>query len=110
MQSIDALAEDCISLWLHVLETLCKPGSDGYSRKRRLILVGHSMGGALASRIALDERVAPHIAALVVVDVAEGTALATLDGLASMLETWPAVFDCETDAIDWAGSLSMASR
>lgn len=42
-------------------------------------------------------------AAVIAIDVAEGTALASLDGLSNMLETWPHQFDCIEDAIDWSG-------
>jgi protein phosphatase methylesterase 1 len=42
-----------------------------------MILVGHSMGGAVAVRVAA-KRALPTLAGLVVVDVVEGTAMASL--------------------------------
>jgi protein phosphatase methylesterase 1 len=73
----------------------------------RLILVGHSMGGAIAARAAalpFDEGI-PGLAGLVVVDVVEGTAVAALPRMAAMVASHgsrPARFPSLRHAVQWA--------
>ena len=55
----------------------------GSCQQSGVVLVGHSMGGALAARIA-EARV-DGLAGLVVIDVVEGTALDALAGMQTVL-------------------------
>lgn len=69
---------------------------------KEVILVGHSMGGALAVHIShmLDPAVAI-VKALVVIDVVEGTALKALDCMQPILSGRPKTFATIPIAIEW---------
>lgn len=62
-----------------------------------LIMVGHSMGGA----IAVDVATKYHVTGLVVIDVVEGTALESLSSMQSILRGRPTSFESIEDAIRW---------
>lgn len=66
-----------------------------------LILVGHSMGGAVAVHCAAKRRLHT-LAALVVLDVVEGTALASLSYMQSYLSSRPLHFPSVEKAIEWS--------
>jgi protein phosphatase methylesterase 1 len=66
-----------------------------------LLLVGHSMGGALAVRLAHGP-LAPRVRGVVVVDLVEGTALESLEHIARVLERRPRRFASPTHAVRWA--------
>uniref|UniRef100_A0A0G4FBD7 Protein phosphatase methylesterase 1 n=1 Tax=Chromera velia CCMP2878 TaxID=1169474 RepID=A0A0G4FBD7_9ALVE len=65
-----------------------------------ILLVGHSMGGAIASRVAATEEV-PRLGGLVVLDVVEGTALEALGAMRSVVSRFPSRFASLQEAIDW---------
>lgn len=67
---------------------------------KHLILVGHSMGGAIASHAAASEEI-KNLVGLVVIDVVEGTALAALPFMHQVLESRPQFFDSIESAIKW---------
>jgi len=70
-------------------------------QSKPVTLVGHSMGGAIAIRTALAlPRDA--VAALIVLDVVEGTAMAALPKMMSFLQQRPQKFDSPSSAIVWA--------
>lgn len=66
-----------------------------------IILVGHSMGGAVAIRACGSASRADHIMGLVVLDVVEGTALGSLPVMPIILSRRPKRFDSISDAIQW---------
>eukprot|EP01094_Clydonella_sp_ATCC50884_P027061 TRINITY_DN7620_c2_g2_i2.p1 TRINITY_DN7620_c2_g2~~TRINITY_DN7620_c2_g2_i2.p1 ORF type:complete len:260 (-),score=59.24 TRINITY_DN7620_c2_g2_i2:182-961(-) len=68
----------------------------------RIVLIGHSMGGAIAARCAHHEELSVKIAGLVVLDVVEGTAMEALPAMRSVLEKRPSSFGCVQDAISWS--------
>jgi protein phosphatase methylesterase 1 len=72
--------------------------------KTRLMVVGHSMGGALAVHVSLNIQPssAAVIAGVVVIDVVEGTALAALDSAKQILNSRPQRFDSPEEAVEWA--------
>ena len=78
-------------------------GWDGSTPAAHLVLVGHSMGGAVATRIAADPQLSAGLPAvgLTVLDVVEGTALAAADGMGALLAARPASFDSVDDAVAW---------
>ncbi|KRY87868.1 Protein phosphatase methylesterase 1 [Trichinella pseudospiralis] len=66
-----------------------------------VILIGHSMGGAVAVEVANSKNI-PSLAALIVVDVAEGSALQALKCMQNYLLTRPKQFDSLPMAIEWS--------
>lgn len=65
-----------------------------------IILIGHSMGGAIAVHTGIRGLI-PHLAGLVVIDVVEGTALEALSSMQSFLRGRPKVFSSLEQAIEW---------
>lgn len=65
-----------------------------------IILIGHSMGGAIAVHTAVRGLV-PSLAGLVVIDVVEGTALEALTSMQSFLRGRPKIFQSLEQAIEW---------
>lgn len=70
----------------------------------RLVLVGHSLGGAIAIRAAADPRLSGlvMVSGLVVVEMVEGSALASLDYMRQALTTMPRRFDSVEQAVQWS--------
>ncbi|KAK2155649.1 hypothetical protein NP493_2060g00006 [Ridgeia piscesae] len=65
-----------------------------------IILVGHSMGGAIAVHVAAKALI-PSLMGLAVIDVVEGTALDALSSMQSFLRGRPKVFKSIEGAIEW---------
>merc|ERR1719348_1415449 len=65
-----------------------------------LVLVGHSMGGALA--VLAGEKEIPGLVGLVVIDVVEGTALEALASMHTVLSNRPSKFNSVEQAVEWA--------
>ncbi|KAI0234779.1 Protein phosphatase methylesterase 1 [Lamellibrachia satsuma] len=65
-----------------------------------IILVGHSMGGAIAVHVA-SKKLIPSLMGLAVIDVVEGTALDALSSMQSFLRGRPKVFKSVEAAIEW---------
>lgn len=70
---------------------------------RPLILVGHSMGGALAVNVALSlqESNQVRLSGLIVLDVVEGSALLALSSMQFFLVNRPHEFGSIEEAIQW---------
>eukprot|EP00250_Pteridium_aquilinum_P016159 c22971_g1_i1 orf=175-1152(+) len=88
------------------IETLCSDVFDVIdtlygSSAPSLIFVGHSMGGAVAVHCAAKRRL-DTLAALVVLDVVEGTAIASLSYMQSFLSNRPLHFTSMEKAIEWS--------
>lgn len=66
----------------------------------RFLLLGHSMGGAIAVHIAAMHLV-PTLLGIVVIDVVEGTALESLQSMQSFLRSRPNYFKTIQTAIEW---------
>ncbi|XP_013378840.1 protein phosphatase methylesterase 1-like [Lingula anatina] len=66
-----------------------------------IILMGHSMGGAIAVHTA-HRNLVPSLIGLVVIDVVEGTALEALSSMQSFLRSRPKSFKSLEVAIEWA--------
>ncbi|XP_071551344.1 protein phosphatase methylesterase 1 isoform X2 [Panulirus ornatus] len=65
------------------------------------VLIGHSMGGAIAVHTAYHDHVAG-LAGLVVIDVVEGTAMDALSSMQSFLRGRPQKFNSLQNAIEWS--------
>ncbi|XP_011095618.1 protein phosphatase methylesterase 1 [Sesamum indicum] len=66
-----------------------------------VVIIGHSMGGAVAVHLAA-KKVLPSLAGLVVVDVVEGTALASLIHMQKILSSRMQHFSTIEKAIEWS--------
>ncbi|XP_071787479.1 protein phosphatase methylesterase 1-like [Asterias amurensis] len=73
----------------------------GEERVPPIVVVGHSMGGAIAIHAAVQFLI-PSLAGLVVIDVVEGTALESLQSMQSFLRGRPKQFKSLEYAIEWA--------
>ena len=67
-----------------------------------LVLVGHSMGGAVAARVAAQLPRLPTLCGVAVLDVVEGTALAAAPAMLALLASRPLRFTDFEDARAWA--------
>lgn len=65
-----------------------------------ILLMGHSMGGAIAVHIG-HMRLVPSLVGIVVIDVVEGTALESLQSMQSFLRSRPNYFKSIPNAIEW---------
>ncbi|RMZ97328.1 phosphatase methylesterase 1 [Brachionus plicatilis] len=88
--SIDTMARDV----KEVIETIWKEDCPP------IMLVGHSMGGALAVHVSHLEFV-KNLAALVVIDVVEGSAMEALSGMQTFLQGRPKFFSSVQQAIEY---------
>ncbi|KAF5727075.1 hydrolase family protein [Tripterygium wilfordii] len=73
-----------------------------------IVLAGHSMGGSIAVHVAAMKKL-PSLAGVVVVDVVEGTAMASLSHMQKILSSKMQHFSSIEKAIEWtikSGSLS----
>lgn len=86
--SLEALSQDVCDVILKITEGTDTP----------VILVGHSMGGAVAVETA---RLLGNIGALCVIDVVEGTALEALSSMHNILRGRPSSFKSIEHAIQW---------
>lgn len=77
---------------------------------RHVVIVGHSLGGAQAIRLAFQSHCLSDIVklcGLVVVDMVEGSALQSLPYMKSALEQMPKHFDSIAEAVSWTVSSGM---
>lgn len=66
----------------------------------KILLVGHSMGGAIAVHVASMELL-PTLIGVTVIDVVEGTAMEALSSMQSFLRCRPNYFKSIPHAIEW---------
>jgi protein phosphatase methylesterase 1 len=66
----------------------------------RILLIGHSMGGAIAVHIA-NMQLISSLAGIIVIDVVEGTAMDSLQSMQSFLRSRPTNFKSIENAIEW---------
>jgi protein phosphatase methylesterase 1 len=71
------------------------------------VLVGHSMGGAIAAKVskALEsdehKEINSRVVGLIIIDVSEGTAIEALPHMEAIVSKKPSEFNSVTDAIRW---------
>lgn len=99
--SSERLTEDVISVYQQLLN---HPLHSDHLSAAPVIIMGHSMGGAIATRATInqDTELAQNLAGLVVIDVVEGTAIEALSGMQAILKGRPAMFNSLEKAIEWA--------
>ncbi|EAA35911.2 protein phosphatase methylesterase [Neurospora crassa] len=66
-----------------------------------IILVGHSLGGAVVTELAKSYRLGPSLLGYAVLDVVEGCAMDALQSMQTYLSTRPQGFASLKDGIDW---------
>lgn len=66
-----------------------------------IVLMGHSLGGAIAVNVATVAEGDLPIIGLVVIDVVEGSAMESLASMQSFLRSRPKSFKSLKDAISW---------
>ena len=93
------LAEDAVAVWAHLFAAERPP----------TFLVGHSVGGAVATWAAKTQRI-PSLAGLAVIDVVEGTALASLVHMQQVLAKRPPLFKSVEAAVRWALKTKMTKN
>lgn len=90
--SANTLASDVGRLYKKMYEDTAPPP---------ILLVGHSMGGAIAVHIA-DQRLIDTLVGVTVIDVVEGTAMEALASMQSFLRSRPTHFRSVRQAIEWS--------
>jgi protein phosphatase methylesterase 1 len=81
-----------------VIEAVVAPAS-------RLVLVGHSLGGAVAVHVAAREELRRRVAGLVLVDITEDAAMGSLARMRDTLLQRPASFGSVSEGIAWCTGL-----
>ncbi|CEG37692.1 protein phosphatase [Plasmopara halstedii] len=100
--SIETLVQDTLHILQRVISsTGPTTGEAANSKEPQIIIVGHSLGGALAVRVAATGKV-PSLVGVMVIDVVEGTAMASLKHMGAILERRPSCFRSHKEAINWA--------
>ncbi len=94
--SIDTLVTDVTS----VLTKLCENRTSPVP----IVLIGHSLGGSVATRVAskVDRTYPFQIAGLVVVDIVEGTAMASIENMKQEIAKRPTKFSSLPLAVRWS--------
>lgn len=88
--SAETLTDDILAIIKHIYGINPPP----------IVLVGHSMGGAIAVRVAAKDHLST-LAGIVVLDVVEGTAMEALASMQSFLRSRPKRFQSLEQAIEW---------
>jgi len=96
--SKERLARDVVE----VLQGLCVNVLQRDFEMLGVVLVGHSMGGAIAIEIATSGLLGAKLKALAVIDIVEGSALDSLGHMKQVLLNRPPSFDALSTAINWA--------
>lgn len=92
--SADTMAEDISKIVIEHIKSF-------ENTEPEVILVGHSMGGALAVHTALQGEI-DNLVGIVVVDVVEGTAMDALSSMQNVLRGRPKCFPSIDYAIEWS--------
>mmetsp|Transcript_20394 Transcript_20394/g.38198 ORF Transcript_20394/g.38198 Transcript_20394/m.38198 type:complete len:327 (+) Transcript_20394:1380-2360(+) len=86
-----------------VADTLQVLGHIKYVTSANIVLVGHSMGGAIATRAALAwEQSGSALSGLIVLDVVEGSAMDALPFMEGIIKSRPQQFPSAEKAVEWA--------
>ncbi|KTW26917.1 carboxylesterase-mitochondrial 37S ribosomal protein YmS2 [Pneumocystis jirovecii RU7] len=91
---LDELCKDFVLMLELVREYL------GYKETMEIILVGHSLGGAVLTYVA-KERLVPGIIGCVVLDIVEGSVISSFSKMTYYFSKRPKAFDTIEECIDW---------
>ncbi|KAF6240352.1 hypothetical protein HO173_001963 [Letharia columbiana] len=93
--SLETLSQDLLDV-IHVTQTqMAWPELPG------LVLIGHSLGGAVVTNVAVNGELGNAVLGYAVLDVVEGSAIDALQSMQSYLSTRPKTFPSITSAIEW---------
>lgn len=102
---IDTLISDTYMV-IHETHRIC-----GFPETPKIVLIGHSMGGAIAIKCAYRcAESLPSLIGFVVIDVVEGTAKEALPLMMSVIQTRPTSFPSLSNAIEWSFKSGMAKN
>ena len=93
--SIDALGRDMVDMVLLTQQKM------GWQELPALVLVGHSLGGAVVAHVANSGVLGGKTLGYAVLDVVEGSAMEALTHMQAYLRTRPKLFDNLEAAVDW---------
>jgi protein phosphatase methylesterase 1 len=93
--SIDALSQDMIDMIQLTADKL------HWSELPRIMLVGHSLGGAVVTNTAKLGKLGDKVIGFAVLDVVEGSAMDALKSMQSYLASRPQLFTSLDQAIEW---------
>jgi pimeloyl-ACP methyl ester carboxylesterase len=75
-----------------------------------LVIVGHSLGGAIAAKVSCKPEIRDRVLAVGMVDIVESAAMNSLDRMEEMIARRPVSFRTHDDAIHWAITTGMVSN
>ena len=93
--SLATLSEDLLRVVLLVQEEL------SWAELPSIVLVGHSLGGAVVTDLAASGNLGKSILGYAVFDVVEGSAIDALQSMHSYLSTRPSKFPSIASGIEW---------
>ena len=93
--SLETLSQDLLDVILMTQQKMA------WSEIPGLILVGHSLGGAVVTNLAVTGRLGNAVLGYAVLDVVEGSAIDALQSMQSYLSTRPTSFPTIPLAIEW---------
>ncbi|CUS10147.1 unnamed protein product [Tuber aestivum] len=73
----------------------------GWGKMPDLVLVGHSLGGAVVADVAMGGKLGGNVLGYVVLDVVEGSAIDALQSMQTYLSTRPSGFTSLAQGIEW---------
>lgn len=93
--SLEILSHDLLEVIQMTQKELAWPELPG------LIFIGHSLGGAVVTDLAMSGRLGNAVLGYAVLDVVEGSAIDALQSMQSYLSTRPKTFPSISSAIEW---------
>jgi len=70
--------------------------------KKTLIIVGHSLGGVIATMVAHRQGYRFNVSSVIALDTVEETAISHLSHMEEVLKSWPQFFPNKEDYLNWA--------
>jgi protein phosphatase methylesterase 1 len=93
--SLATLAQDFVNM-VNLTRERC-----GWDKLPDLVLVGHSLGGAVVAEVAKSHALGDSVLGYVVLDVVEGSAIDALQSMQTYLSTRPSGFTSISQGIEW---------
>ena len=93
--NLDTLSEDLVTIIQLLQQKLAWP------KLPPLLLIGHSLGGAVVTNVAKLGRLGDDVLGYAVLDVVEGSAMDALQSMQTYLDTRPASFTSLAAGIEW---------